>query len=312
MALRVRNISAGYTDGTGFHPIRSASDYDPARAGEKKKKTAKKKAVTKKKATKKAAKRRPAKRRVVKRAVKRAVKKTAKKAVRRSGNPKLVKGTQLTAKQRDQVLRTFVNRYRAIGPGKAYKSDADWVNRHAFYITAAGNVSSRPGYAEPDYLANPSRKRNVPYTVTLPVARHMGSLYAQKGMTKQDAWSAFIKWARGRTLAMPLPAESIKRQRIKEAFLKEYDRTKALLSGQAAKNPARSATPKFHAGYGTSQSVVARSAYLGTLRAAQKMMPFPSRVDKLHEGYALVVAGKDAPLARQIVKRFKETRTKKS
>jgi hypothetical protein len=34
MAMRVKNISAGFVDATGFHPIRSASDYDADRAGD--------------------------------------------------------------------------------------------------------------------------------------------------------------------------------------------------------------------------------------------------------------------------------------
>ena len=66
MAIRVRNISQGYMSPTGFHPIRSAADYDPSRAGEVKKKA--KKATRKRKAVKKATKK-----------AKKATKKTAKK-----------------------------------------------------------------------------------------------------------------------------------------------------------------------------------------------------------------------------------------
>jgi len=51
-----RNIAQGFYDATGFHPIRSSSDYDPDRAGDdysqttrKRKKPAKKKAAAKKK-----------------------------------------------------------------------------------------------------------------------------------------------------------------------------------------------------------------------------------------------------------------------
>ena len=56
MPIRVRNISQGFIDATGFHPIRSAKDYDTSRSGEPKKykKHPKKRAT--KKATKKAAK----------------------------------------------------------------------------------------------------------------------------------------------------------------------------------------------------------------------------------------------------------------
>lgn len=51
---RIQNISQGYYDGTGFHPIRASSDYDPDRAGDdysdvkKKPKARAKKAATKK------------------------------------------------------------------------------------------------------------------------------------------------------------------------------------------------------------------------------------------------------------------------
>lgn len=34
MPLRVKNISQGFVDATGFYPIRSAEDYRPGRAGE--------------------------------------------------------------------------------------------------------------------------------------------------------------------------------------------------------------------------------------------------------------------------------------
>jgi hypothetical protein len=34
MAMRVKNIAAGFYDATGFHPIRSSADYDPDRAGD--------------------------------------------------------------------------------------------------------------------------------------------------------------------------------------------------------------------------------------------------------------------------------------
>lgn len=34
MAMRVKNVAAGFYDATGFHPIRSSGDYDPERAGD--------------------------------------------------------------------------------------------------------------------------------------------------------------------------------------------------------------------------------------------------------------------------------------
>ena len=34
MAMRVKNVAAGFYDAHGFHPIRSSADYDPDRAGD--------------------------------------------------------------------------------------------------------------------------------------------------------------------------------------------------------------------------------------------------------------------------------------
>jgi hypothetical protein len=34
MAMRVKNVAAGFYNATGFHPIRSSADYDPDRAGD--------------------------------------------------------------------------------------------------------------------------------------------------------------------------------------------------------------------------------------------------------------------------------------
>lgn len=34
MAMRVKNVAAGFYDASGFHPIRSSADYDPDRAGD--------------------------------------------------------------------------------------------------------------------------------------------------------------------------------------------------------------------------------------------------------------------------------------
>lgn len=50
MAMRVKNISEGWVDATGFHPIRAASDYKASRAGEKRKYAPGKKAAAKRKA----------------------------------------------------------------------------------------------------------------------------------------------------------------------------------------------------------------------------------------------------------------------
>ena len=48
MALRVKNVAAGYVDASGFHPIRSSSDYDPKKLKDEKRKkseTARKKKI---------------------------------------------------------------------------------------------------------------------------------------------------------------------------------------------------------------------------------------------------------------------------
>jgi hypothetical protein len=36
MALRVKNVAAGYVDATGFHPIRSSSNYEPSHLSDEK------------------------------------------------------------------------------------------------------------------------------------------------------------------------------------------------------------------------------------------------------------------------------------
>lgn len=58
MALRVKNIQQGFVDATGFHPIRSSSDYDSGRTGETKKRKTKAKATTKRRKVKATTKRR--------------------------------------------------------------------------------------------------------------------------------------------------------------------------------------------------------------------------------------------------------------
>lgn len=210
---RRRNVAMGMTIGSGpgrvFHPFRSSSDYDPVLAGEKKKRkpAAKKKAVAKKKA---APKRKTTTKRVAikKRAVVR--KRTlAKKTVRRRNPPQKV------------YTLVWAPTGQKIGTVTASNMKAAIRKAPAPYSKYKGEI-----YAEV------SKAKNPPHTVTLPVARHMGSLYAQQGLTKQSAWEKFLAWARTRTTAVSLPADSVKRQKIKEAFLKEYDRTRGM------KNPA--------------------------------------------------------------------------
>lgn len=78
----------------------------------------------------------------------------------RRTNPqaKLVKGVNLTYEQRRQVLQAYVNRYHAIGPGKHYKNDDEWVNDHAFRFTKTGRLSGK--WAEPHYMAENKRRTN--------------------------------------------------------------------------------------------------------------------------------------------------------
>lgn len=117
MALRVKNVAAGFYDATGFHPIRRSADYDSDRAGEdfkdktagkglsykgskNKPKSKKRKAV--KRATKKTTKRKAAPKR---KAVKRTTRKAATKGKRK--NPaKATKGMVPAKWTRAKVRRT--------------------------------------------------------------------------------------------------------------------------------------------------------------------------------------------------------------
>lgn len=81
---------------------------------------------------------------------------------------KLVKGARLTSAQKRAVLAAFVHRFtgehrpawslQKMPNGGSYApthaTDTEWVNDHAFYITAQGALASKPGRAEPVYLAD--------------------------------------------------------------------------------------------------------------------------------------------------------------
>lgn len=191
-----------------------------------------------------------------------------------------------------------------------------------YVSTSTGRIVKGPGAkkAAPKKRATAKKvvkktKRNPPYTVTTPTTRHKASEYAQAGLTKQEAWDKFIGWARSRTLAMPLPGDSIKRQRIKVAFMKEYDRTKGLVKnpktstktyklvwsptgqkiGTVAASSMQAAIRKAPAPYskykgeiyaeeisknpkrGVAQThtAVGKSAYKATMDKAKALMPFP-------------------------------------
>ena len=66
----------------------------------------------------------------------------------------LIKGSNLTACQRQQVLAVFVHRHLAIEPNYYYVSETAWVIDHAFYFTKDGaRLCLRPRHCEPHYLA---------------------------------------------------------------------------------------------------------------------------------------------------------------
>lgn len=97
MALRVKNISQGFYDATGFHPIRKSGDYDPDRAGDdysetgrkRKKRKTKAKAKTGAKRKTKAAKsrRKAAPRKKARKTVGKVARRKTAKKVSRSKNP---------------------------------------------------------------------------------------------------------------------------------------------------------------------------------------------------------------------------------
>lgn len=67
----------------------------------------------------------------------------------------LIKGKDLTAVQLFEVLRTFVNRNHAIGEGKRYESEMDWVFDHAFYFIKDGSrLNRKRKYCLPKYFAD--------------------------------------------------------------------------------------------------------------------------------------------------------------
>lgn len=88
----------------------------------------------------------------------------------------LIPGPLLTDPQRRQVLAAYVHRHTAIGPGKYYSSDEDWIRTHAFHFTKQGHLARNRHYAEPffgtkslaqiksDHEARVRRVRNNPKT----------------------------------------------------------------------------------------------------------------------------------------------------
>jgi len=65
---------------------------------------------------------------------------------------KLIKGDQLSESQRREVLGAYIHRHL----DTTCKTDAEWLAKHAFYVTKAGRLARNHRYCEPAYLAEGS------------------------------------------------------------------------------------------------------------------------------------------------------------
>jgi hypothetical protein len=63
---------------------------------------------------------------------------------------KLIKGEQLTSRQRAQVLAAYVYRHL----DTTSKNDAEWLAKHAFYFTKADRLALKPAHCEPVFMAD--------------------------------------------------------------------------------------------------------------------------------------------------------------
>lgn len=70
----------------------------------------------------------------------------------------LIKGCDLNARQRQQVLAAFVYHGIAIGDGKPYADDNAWLEAHSFYFIKDGSRLARQRYAEPAWRADFERE----------------------------------------------------------------------------------------------------------------------------------------------------------
>lgn len=61
----------------------------------------------------------------------------------------LVTGDRLSDATRADVLRRYVHRRM----DTTYKTDAEWLAAHAFYVTRAGNLDFRYQHCEPRFMA---------------------------------------------------------------------------------------------------------------------------------------------------------------
>lgn len=67
----------------------------------------------------------------------------------------LIKGADLSEKQRQQVLTAYVHRGHAIGVGKHYADEQAWLVDHAFHFLKDGSRLSRTHrFCEPHYIAD--------------------------------------------------------------------------------------------------------------------------------------------------------------
>lgn len=65
---------------------------------------------------------------------------------------KLIKGKDLSKNQRSQILSRYIYRHLAIGEGKYYKTEQDWLFDHAFYFKQNGQLDERYNHCEPHYI----------------------------------------------------------------------------------------------------------------------------------------------------------------
>jgi hypothetical protein len=64
----------------------------------------------------------------------------------------LIKGNQLSADQKRQVLAAYVNRHL----DTTSRSDSEWLEKHAFYFTRSGQLSMKHKHCEPAFTAEMS------------------------------------------------------------------------------------------------------------------------------------------------------------
>lgn len=67
----------------------------------------------------------------------------------------LIKGQNLTERQRREVLMCYINRHHAIGEGGYYANDEAWLRDHAFHFVKDGSRLARNRHhCEPSFLAD--------------------------------------------------------------------------------------------------------------------------------------------------------------